>query len=116
MPRVYFVHWNQQEAEARAAELAAAGHEVRVQWSGEQGYSWGDYVPDAVLISLDRLPSHGRAVAEWVWGAKKRQGIPIVFAGGKDEARAEFKEQFPAAAFCAADAAATVVTRVIENR
>ena len=35
------------------------------------------------MISLDRLPSHGRAVAEWLWEAKKRQHIPIVFLGGQ---------------------------------
>jgi DNA-binding response OmpR family regulator len=99
--RVFFVHWNQLEAEARARDLAAAGHEVRTHWSGEQDYKWGEYLPDAVVISLDRLPSHGRAVAEWVWEAKKRRHIPVVFVGGTPEKVKATREKFPNGKFCA---------------
>jgi DNA-binding response OmpR family regulator len=101
--RIYFVHWNQLEAEVRAAELTAAGLDVRTHWSSEQEYKWGDYLPDAVVISLDRLPSHGRAVAEWVWEAKKRQGIPIIFAGGAADKVKATREKFPKARFCACE-------------
>ena len=102
--RIDFVHWHQSEAESRAAELHAAGHEVRVHWSTENVEKWGDYLPDAVVISLDRLPSHGRAVAEWVWEAKKGRGIPIVFAGGAADKAKATREKFPTATFCQWDA------------
>lgn len=101
MARVYLVHWHQEEAKARATELAAAGHEVRTHWSAEQFDKWGEYTPEAVVISLDRLPSHGRAVAEWVWEAKKRRRIPIVFAGGAPDKVAATRAQFPDAVYCA---------------
>ena len=42
MARVYFVHWNQEEAEARAAEMTAAGHDVRSHWSTGETDKWGD--------------------------------------------------------------------------
>ena len=58
-------------------------------------------MPDAVVISLDRLPSHGRAVAEWLWQAKKRQSIPLVFVGGTAEKVETMRERFPAAVYCA---------------
>ena len=99
--RVYLVHWNQTEADARAAELTAAGHAVRAHWSSEQEYRWGDDLPDAVVISLDRLPSHGRAVAGWVWAAKKRRHIPIVFVGGAADKAQTTRDKFPDAVFCA---------------
>ncbi len=42
-------------------------------------------LPEALVISLDRLPSHGRQYAQWFLEAKKRQHIPIVFCGGLPE-------------------------------
>ena len=99
--QLFFVHWNPSEAESRAAELRAAGHGVRTHFSSEQDYRWGDYAPDAVVISLDRLPSHGRAVAEWLRGSKKRRDIPVVFVGGSPDKVRETQEKFPGATYCA---------------
>lgn len=82
MARIFYVHWDRDEAEARAGALKKAGHDVRYHWSTEEHVKLGDFKPAAVVISLARLPSHGRAVAEWFWEAKERQNIPIVFAGG----------------------------------
>jgi hypothetical protein len=113
MAKVYLVHWNQAEAEARAAELAAAGHEVTLHWSAEKFEPWGDYRPDAVVISLDRLPSHGREVAGWVWEAKKRQAIPIVFAGGAADKVAATRAKFPAATYCATGEVVGVLEKVL---
>lgn len=56
--------------------------------------------PDAIVISLDRLPSHGRAIGEWVWEAKKRQCIPIVFEGGEKDKVRVTEKKFPRAVFC----------------
>jgi hypothetical protein len=58
-------------------------------------------LPDALLISLDRLPSHGRAIARWFWEAEKRRSIPILFVGGSPEKLSRFQTQFPGAHFCA---------------
>jgi hypothetical protein len=83
MASIFYLHWNEEELAPRVVALLAEGHEVRCHWSTVEPPKWGDYLPDAVVISLDRLPSHGRAVAEWIWEAKKRQTIPILFAGGE---------------------------------
>lgn len=100
MPRIYFVHWKQEEAEARAAELTAAGHEVRAHWTPGKFETWGQYLPDVVVISLERLPSHGRSVAEWIGEAKKRQHIPILFTGGTPDKVKTTREKFPKAIYC----------------
>jgi CheY-like chemotaxis protein len=41
--------------------------------------------PALMLIDLDRLPSHGRAVAIMLRTSKSMRHMPIVFAGGTEE-------------------------------
>jgi hypothetical protein len=55
------------------------------------------------VISLDRLPSHGRAIAELIWEAKKRQRIPILFAGGAPDKVKATREKLPKARYCGWD-------------
>lgn len=94
MAAILYVHWNEAEAREQAAELAAAGHTARCHWSAGEKVTM-EARPDALVVSLDRLPSHGRAVAEWFRGAKKRRGTPLVFVGGAAEKVAGMRERFP---------------------
>src|SRR5947209_7998732 len=55
--------------------------------------------PSAVLIDLDRLPSHGREVAVALRNSKSTRHIPIVFAGGLEEKVARIREELPDAFF-----------------
>src|SRR6266516_2500422 len=103
MPKLFYLHWNREELEARLRPLEAAGHQALGHTTPGEPPRLGDFVPDAVIISLDRLPSHGRHVAEWFWEAKKRRSIPILFVGGKPDKRAEAQGQFPEAVFCASE-------------
>ena len=113
MAKVFYLHWNRDEAEARAAALKKAGHDVHFHWSPEEHVKLGDFKPEAVVISLDRLPSHGRAVAEWFWEAKKRHSIPIVFAGGAPDKVEATRAKFPRAIFCASDEVSKVLDKVL---
>lgn len=113
MARVFYLHWNRDEAEAGAAALKKAGHDVRLQWSTEEHVKLGAFTPEEVIISLDRLPSHGRAVAEWLWEAKKRQSIPIVFAGGAPDKVEATRAKFPRAIFCASDEVSKVLDELL---
>ena len=63
MARIFYLHWNRPEAEARAAELATADHMVTCHWNTGEVPQMREPLPEAVVISLDRLPSHGRAAA-----------------------------------------------------
>lgn len=115
MARIFYVHWNESEALERIASMTDAGHEVRAHWSTDSSLSLKDDLPDVVVISLDRLPSHGRSVAEWFWEAKSRWHIPIVFEGGKTDKVAVAREKFPEAQFCKTGQAADMLDRLFKG-
>jgi hypothetical protein len=112
-PRVFYLHYHREELAKRVASLRAAGISVVGHWSTALAPKVPRDLPDAFVISLDRLPSHGRALAEWVWEAKKRQHIPIVFEGGTPDKVATTRARFPNAEFCATGQAAVVVRRLV---
>ena len=58
-----------------------------------------DKPPAVILIDLDRLPSHGRAVAVMLRSAKSTGHLPIVFAGGLPDKVQRAREQVPGALF-----------------
>ncbi len=109
MADIIYIHWNEEEAKANVQPLLNAGHKVRVHWSQRTGVKMNP-LPGVLVISLDRLPSHGKAVAEWFWEAKRRQSIPLVFAGGQPEKVAAMKAKFPKATFCAANKVAATAS------
>ncbi len=115
MARIFYVHWNESEALERIASMTDAGHEVRAHWSTESSPSLKGELPDVIVISLDRLPSHGRAVAEWFWEAKNRRQFPIVFEGGKPDKVAVAREKFPEAQFCKTGQAADMLDRLFKG-
>ena len=115
MARVFVLHWNQAEAEERAEPLRRAGHSVSIHWSAASAPGLKGSLPDIAVISLDRLPSHGRAVAEWLWEAKKRRHIPIVFAGGVSTKVEATRQQFPLATYCPTESIAVVVAQRLKE-
>ncbi|MEK7728435.1 MAG: hypothetical protein AAB354_08470 [candidate division KSB1 bacterium] len=112
MTRIFYLHWNEAELKQLVAPLVKAGYEVSTHWSTEANAKFGETLPDAVVISLARLPSHGRAVAEWFWEAKKRQHIPLVFAGGQPDKVKATKAKFPKAIFCGTEEVLAVLARL----
>lgn len=99
MMAIYYVHWNEVEAKAHAAELAGAGYRIQCHASAVETLRLEE-LPDVLVVSLDRLPSHGRAVAEWFRTAKQRRAIPLLFVGGAAEKVAATRARFPEAVFC----------------
>lgn len=111
--KIFYIHWHRDELEERSAPLRKAGHEVRGHWDVSNVAKLVDYLPDVFVISLDRLPSHGRSHAGWFWEAKKRQTIPIVFAGGQPDKVQVARNQFPQALFCTTDEVPDVIGGLI---
>ncbi|MBP7147422.1 MAG: hypothetical protein KBD01_07740 [Acidobacteria bacterium] len=101
MSRVVLVLWNEGEARERAERLRALGHDVVVHWRREsEGLrKHRERPPQALVIDLDRLPSHGRAVAAWFRGHRGSRGVPIVFAGGAPDKVARARELLPDATY-----------------
>jgi hypothetical protein len=100
MKNIFFIHWNEEELKEKIVPLKKAGYKVSYHFSQETTADFKDNLPDVLVICLDRLPSHGRAYAEWMWEAKKRQHIPIVFCGGQPDKVEATRVKFPKAVFC----------------
>jgi hypothetical protein len=112
MAKIFYVHWNEAELKERIKPLQAAGNEVLSHWNTETGAKVKEPYPDAFVISLDRLPSHGKAIAGWVVESKKRQHIPLIFEGGQAEKVETTKQKFPQALYCKTGAVADVLQKL----
>jgi hypothetical protein len=55
-------------------------------------------------------------VAEWFWEAKKRQHIPIIFAGGQSDKVKATKAKFPKAIFCASEEVPAILERTLRAK
>jgi cyanophycinase len=99
--KLYLIHWNAEEAGQLAEELRAQGWEVQSVHDAEQMEmtSLRQSPPQAVVISLRRLPSHGREVANALWHSKWGRKIPIVFVDGAEDKVALTRQKFPSGRF-----------------
>lgn len=104
--RLFLVHWNGAEAERLAEPLRQSGWPVEVE-SQDGKRAWEAVRanrPRALIISLERLPSHGRETALAVRSTAAGHTIPLVFVGGDPEKVAAIRTSIPDAAFVARDA------------
>jgi len=100
MRNIFFIHFNEAELKEKIQPLKKAGYNVAFHFSTETTADFKNNLSELLVISLDRLPSHGKAYAAWLWEAKKRQHIPIIFAGGEPAKVEATRLKFPKARFC----------------
>lgn len=102
MARLRLIHWHEDEGQARAETLRGLGHHVafHVPEHGGDLRQYGARPPDAFVIDLERLPSHGREVGNALRGQRSTRFTPLVFVGGKPEKVAQVKALLPDAVFC----------------
>ena len=112
MKKIFFIHFNEVELKEKIQPLKQAGYKVDYHFSTETTANFKDNLPDVLVICLDRLPSHGSRYAEWLWEAKKRQQIPIIFCGGKPEKVFAVKEKLPNAFFCSNERLLTTLEKI----
>ena len=77
--------WNEADASSRAAILRRAGYRVIAdppENAGGMVRYFRQLSPDAVVIDLDRLPSHGRELGLSLRASKSTSHLRLVFAGG----------------------------------
>lgn len=101
MARIRLIHWNGPEGRERKLRLAALGHHA--EFDELEGLAMmralrGD-PPEAFLIDLSRLPSHGRDVALAVRMYKATRHVPIVFVDGDPGKVAKLKTILPDATY-----------------
>jgi hypothetical protein len=102
MSRLRLIHWNAAESARYVTLLTEAGH--RVEYSHEFSppllREWRMSPPDAFVINLSRLPSHGREIAVALRQSKATRTTPIVFCDGEEERVAKTRVLLPDAFFC----------------
>lgn len=113
MAKVYYIHWNKDGALEYVRDLRGAGHTVSYHCDVESRAKVKS-MPDVVVISLARLPSHGRAVAEWWQESKQRRAIPLIFVDGAPDKVAATKAKFPGANYCTHAQLGYVIGRLVE--
>jgi hypothetical protein len=116
-PNIVLLHWKQEEIGALAAgplrELEVSPY-VPNQGEGSKGLkSYG--VPDILVISLDRLPSHGRDIGWHFHQQKATRQVPLVFAGGDPLKVAKIRELLPEAVYTNWDDAAAAVREALSK-
>ncbi len=100
MHRVRLIHWKPEEARPRIEQLTGAGFEaVYEPFSSDSLRGLIKDVPDAFVIDLTRLPSHGRDVGLYVRERKTSRKVPLVFVGGAPDKVQRTREQLPDAAY-----------------
>ncbi len=103
MRTLWLVSWNAGEAREKAARLRSAGYAVSAGPPSGPAFlkELEALAPVAVVIDLDRVPSHGRDVALAVRERKGTRHLPLVFAGGRPEKVAGVRVHLPDATFTA---------------
>jgi CheY-like chemotaxis protein len=101
MSRIVLAHWNREEALERATRLEKAGHEVTVFTATDRNslLALRRSPPEAFVIDLGRLPSHGRAIATALRQFRETRRVPIVFVGGEPEKVERARAELPDAVF-----------------
>lgn len=102
MARLCLIHWNEAECEERASRLRRLGHEVeaRHRLDGAAALrALAGSPPDAVVIDLSRIPSHGREVGVALRTRKSTREIALVFVEGAPEKVERVRRVLPDAEF-----------------
>jgi len=101
-PLVRLISWSD-DAPQRARGLTASGFRVDASAFDSQRIASriAALAPAAIVIDLERKPSHGKAVGIVLRKAKSTRSIPLVFAGGPPEKAAHIHGDLPGAIFTA---------------
>ncbi|MCH8023922.1 MAG: hypothetical protein IIB43_04350 [Candidatus Marinimicrobia bacterium] len=83
MAHIRLIHWKEAEARERTALLEALGYNVKWEpFTRETLLKLRKSPPEAVVIDLSRVPSHGRDVALALRQQKATRRVPLVLVGG----------------------------------
>ncbi len=116
MARIRLIHWRPEEARPRVEQLADAGYEVAYEPLDPNTLrGLANDPPDAFVIDLTRLPSHGRDVGIYVRERKATRRVPLVFVGGAADKVARARERLPDAVYAAWEDAAAAIEDAIAN-
>ncbi len=101
MSHIRLIHWKQEEAIERAGLLRGMGHVVDAEPLPATGSmkALRDDPPEAFVIDLSRLPSHGRNIGVVLRQTKATRAIPLVFVDGEAKKVQLTRQMLPDATF-----------------
>lgn len=113
--RVRLIHWHPGEARVRAAALRTAGFQVAAGPLGgpDERRALRARPPQAFVIDLTRMPSHGREVGVVLRHTKATRHVPLVFVGGERAKVDRVRALLPGAIFATWTRAAAATRRAI---
>jgi len=115
MAHLRLVHWNGPEGRERKLRLASLGHHADFDDLDGSGLMrvLRSSKPDAYVIDLSRLPSHGREVAMWLRSTPSTRHVPIIFVDGDPAKVAKIKQVLPDATFTSWPRFTTALNRAL---
>jgi len=114
--RLRLIHWRSAEGRVRVRELRAAGYRVEYDEDAPAALRGAkDEPPEAILIDLARLPSHGREMAWALRQAKRTRAIPLVFVGGEPTKVARLRRELPDATYTTWEDVVRALERALAN-
>lgn len=116
--RLFLIHWKAAEAAELAKPLLSQGWAVDTEAEdGARAYRRiREDPPDAVVIYLTRLPSHGRETARALRSTKATRDLPIVFVDGQEDAVEKTKAMVPNATYTTSADLGNVLAGLIKER
>jgi CheY-like chemotaxis protein len=117
MKTVRLIHWNEDEGLERQQQLEALGFSTGFDFGGMTPVMRAirAHAPDAVVIDLTRMPSHGREVARTLRASKGTRHIPIVFVDGDKDKVAATQALLPDACYTTWGRIKTALPKAIAN-
>jgi CheY-like chemotaxis protein len=118
MPRIRLLHWKAKEAGGHIETLREAGHRVEYEERLRPALmkNWRESPPDAFVIDLSRMPSHGREIAIALRQSPRTRYIPIVFCGGDEEKVEKIRAVLPDAAYCELSKLSSTLRKALAKR
>jgi hypothetical protein len=115
--RIRLIHWQKDEAAARANKLTRLGHEVSILSDSKDSSAFRirGTPPELFVIDLGRLPSHGREVAGYFRRQKATRNVPILFVGGDPERIDKIRKLLPDTSFAAWTGIKSAIAKAIRN-
>ncbi len=116
MASIRLIHWKEAEAREWADILEALGYAVKWEpFTRETLLQLRESPPEAIVIDLSRIPSHGRDVALALRQQKATRGVPLVFVGGAKAKVEEIKGLMPDVVYTDWELVKTDLAQAIAN-
>jgi DNA-binding NarL/FixJ family response regulator len=111
--KLFLFHWEKEGATARAAELAADGWLVEMEFEeGSRGCkNLKAFAPDVVVFDIAKKAVHSRECGRALRNAKAFRETPFIFVDGTDEDIAKVETKVSAPIFAASAALKKVLSK-----